>query len=170
MHQNSLDIMKSFVEKYLPDEELKILDLGSRVVARQAQLGSYRQFFANKKWRYTGADIEAGDNVDVILTDGYKFPFGDGEFDMVISGQTMEHMEYPWIWIKELARVLKKGGLCCLVAPSVCHEHRYPIDTYRFYPDGLRALAKWSGLEVMEVKKRENDTYLIAKNPVKNLK
>jgi SAM-dependent methyltransferase len=167
MHANSFSIMQKFVQKYVPDKKLKILDLGSRVVAGQENLGSYRQFFTNSKWKYIGADISAGINVDKVIED-YRFPFKKGAFDIVISGQTIEHIEYPWVWFKEVARVLKTGGLCCIIAPAVIHEHRYPIDTYRYYPDGMRALAKWSGLTVLEAKRirvniKMEDTYLIAK-------
>lgn len=168
MHIGSLNVMKMFIEKRLPDKELKILDLGSRVVKGQEKLGSYRQLITNNKWNYIGVDTDTGENVDIVLKDGYKFPFKDEEFDVIISGQTLEHIEYPWVWMTELARILKKRGLCCIIAPAVIHEHRYPIDTYRYYPDGMKALAKWSGLTVLEVQrivvdKRMEDTYLIAK-------
>ncbi|OGK52581.1 hypothetical protein A2966_03510 [Candidatus Roizmanbacteria bacterium RIFCSPLOWO2_01_FULL_41_22] len=170
MHINSLNIMHEFIEKYLPDDDLKVLDLGSRVVKNQEHLGSYRQFFTNSKWKYTGADTEAGNNVDEVIQ-SYNFPFEDETFDFVVSGQTVEHVEYPWQWFKELARVLKKGGLCCIIAPAVIHEHKYPIDTYRYYPDGMRALANWSGLSVIKVErvvvdKKMEDTYLIAQKPL----
>ena len=172
MHQNSLSIMQGFVKKYLPNKKLKILDLGSMIVPnrQQRRIGSYRQFFTNPKWHYVGADIKAGENVDAILTDGYTFPFSEGEFDVVISGQTIQHIAYPWVWFKEMARVLKKNGLCCIIAPALFSEHRSPIDTYRYYPDGMRALAKWSGLEVLEAETTKagymlEDTYMIAKKP-----
>lgn len=156
-----------FVEEYLPDKELSILDLGSKAVGRETR--TYRQFFSNSKWKYTGADTETGNNVDVVV-ESYKFPFKDEAFDIIISGQTIEHVEYPWEWFKEMARVLKKDGLCCIIAPAVIHEHRYPIDTYRYYPDGMKALAKWSGLSAVKVKRTVvdagmEDTYLIAKKP-----
>jgi len=141
--------MQEFVKNYLPDEELKILDLGSRVVSGQT-IGSYRQLFGNAKWHYTGADVEEGENVDIVMPGGYKFPFEDGKFDIIISGQTIEHLEYPWVWFLEMARVLKQGGVCCIIAPAVFAQHRYPIDTYRYYPDGLKSLAKWSHLSVLE--------------------
>src|SRR3972149_3660834 len=165
MHANSISIMKEFVKRYLPDKELKILDLGSQIVKNQ-KIGSYRPLFKNPKWTYTGADIVKGKNVDVVIKP-YDFPFRNNSYDVVISGQTIEHVEYPWEWFKELARVLKKGGLACLVAPSVIHEHKYPIDTYRYYPDGMKALAKWSKLTVLETKRiaadsKTEDTYLIA--------
>jgi SAM-dependent methyltransferase len=167
MHANSLEIVKNFVTQYFPDKKLRILDLGSRVIPRQEHLGSYRQFMTNGKWTYIGADIEKGINVDKVIQN-YKFPYKDKTFDFVISGQTIEHLEYPWVWFKEVTRVLKPGGLCCIVAPAVIHEHKYPIDTYRYYPDGMMALAKWSGLEVIEAQKivvnyKMEDTYLIAR-------
>lgn len=171
MHVNSLNLMQKFVNEYVPDAELKVLDLGARVVNGQEHLGPYRQFFTNPKWQYTGADTEAGTNVDVVIQ-SYNFPFEDESFDIIISGQTIEHIEYPWEWFKELTRVLKKDGLCCVIAPAKIHEHRYPIDTYRYYPDGMKALAKWSGLNVVEVKRvvvdgGMEDTYLIAKKSFK---
>jgi SAM-dependent methyltransferase len=165
MHQNSLNIMEGFVKQYLDrNRVLKILDLGSAVVDNQ-RWGSYRKFFDSPKWEYIGADIEAGKNVDVIVSP-YKFPFKDEEFDVIISGQTLEHMEFPWLWIKELARILKKGGISCLIAPAVIHEHKYPIDTYRYYPDGMKALAKWAELEPLKVERvvaslKLEDTYII---------
>lgn len=165
MHRNSLKLMEEFLRS-LPDTELQILDIGSRVVEGQEKLGSYQKLL-NPKWSYIGIDTEDGTNVDIVLQNGYEFPFEDGEFDVVISGQTIEHVEYPWVWFKEMARVLKKGGNCCIIAPAKIHEHRFPIDTYRYYPDGMKALAKWAGLEWVEVTRTTansdmEDTRLIA--------
>lgn len=42
--------------------------------------------------------------------------------------------------------------MVCIVAPSRGPEHRYPLDCWRYYPDGLSALAKWAGLSVIEAK------------------
>ena len=38
-----------------------------------------------------------------------------------------------------------------LIAPSRGPEHRYPVDCWRFYPDGFHALAKLGRLELLEV-------------------
>jgi SAM-dependent methyltransferase len=166
MDAASLNVMASFMKNHLPDKELHILDIGSQVVRGQERLGSYRDLIKNPKWTYLGIDISAGSNVDIVV-DGYKFPFEDETFDVVISGQTMEHMEFPWVWFVEMTRLLKKGGICCMIAPAVFHEHKYPIDTYRYYPDGMRALAKWAGLTPVEIgmvnsRKLERHTYMYA--------
>jgi len=50
----------------------------------------------------------------------------------------------------QINRVLKKDGLACIIAPADGHEHRYPVDCWRYYPDGMKALAKWARMEVIE--------------------
>ena len=50
-----------------------------------------------------------------------------------------------------MCRVVRPGGLIFLLAPSRGPEHRYPVDCWRFYPDGFRALAKWAGVRLLEV-------------------
>src|SRR5262249_11476017 len=50
----------------------------------------------------------------------------------------------------EIARVLKPGGYCCIIAPSSGYEHRYPVDCWRFYPDGFAALAKHAKLDLVD--------------------
>lgn len=140
--------MKSFCESYLgdrQDQELVIYDLGSQSVN-----GSYRALFNNKKWKYFGLDLELGENVDIILNDLYDWNFEDASVDVLISGQAFEHIEFFWLTMREIARVLKPDGLCCIIAPAGGYEHRFPVDCWRFYPDGFRALAKWSGLKTLK--------------------
>ena len=71
--------------------------------------------------------------------------------DLIVSGQVFEHMEYFWLTWREMARVVKPGGLIFLIAPSRGPEHRYPVDCWRYYPDGYRALARYGGFEVLDV-------------------
>lgn len=142
--------MKAFRDKYLTGmekEQLKILDLGSCDVN-----GSYRPLFNEAGWTYQGLDLENGPNVDIILKDPYRLTeVRSRSADVFISGQAFEHIEYFWITMLEIARVLKTGGLCCIIAPSGGYEHRYPLDCWRFYPDGFAALARFAGLEKKEI-------------------
>ena len=36
------------------------------------------------------------------------------------------------------------------LAPSGGYEHKYPLDCWRFYPDGFRALGRYAGLVALE--------------------
>ena len=157
MHQSSLDKMLAFRKKYLAgkeDEPLLILDLGSMDVN-----GSYRRCFGDSRWTYRGIDMAAGKNVDIVLKDPYNWrEIKSGSADVVVSGQAFEHIEFFWLTMLEIARVLKPEGLCCLIAPSGGPEHRYPIDCWRYYPDGFAALARFASLEVSEIYSQNGTT------------
>jgi SAM-dependent methyltransferase len=148
MHPSSFAHMQSTVQQYLGDcSPLSVLDIGSYDVN-----GSYKPIFNRPGWTYVGVDQTEGPNVDVISKDPHKLPFNDNHFGLVVSGQAFEHMEYFWIAILEIARVLKPNGKAIIIAPSKGPEHRYPIDCWRFYPDGFQTLGKWSGLAVLTTK------------------
>src|SRR5262249_22005563 len=78
-------------------------------------------------------------------------PLASQSVDVVISGQALEHIEYFWITFLDMVRVLKRGGKMFLIAPSRGPEHRYPVDCWRFYPDGFRALARFGRVNLIEV-------------------
>jgi len=149
MHQSSIEKMTFFRDRYLSgkkNELLKILDLGS-----QDMNGSYKFLFSEPAWDYVGLDIAAGNNVDIVLRTPYIWSeIGSESADVVISGQSFEHMRYFWIAMLEVARVLKPGGVCCILAPSSGPEHRFPLDCWRFYPDGMVSLALFAQMEVIE--------------------
>ncbi len=146
MHTSSLDHMRRLAGNYLATKDpLVIADLGSYDVN-----GSYRPFFEQEGWRYIGVDLSAGPNVDCVLQSPYRLPFKSGSLDVFISGQAFEHIEFFWLTWLEMVRTLKPGGLIFLIAPSRGHEHRYPFDCWRYYPDGFSALAKYASLDLLE--------------------
>jgi len=116
------------------------LDVGSFDVN-----GNYRSLIAGKGWRYTGMDIVPGKNVDVVSDDLYWFPFDDEQFDVVISGSTMEHVQAIWLWVPELVRVLKPGGLLAIVTHTAWMYHPHPVDCWRIMPDGMKFLFDLTG-------------------------
>ena len=157
MHLSSLTHMKQFRDKYLSErteQKLNILDLGS------TEMGAcYRPIFQEPAWNYVGVDLSPGPNVDVVLRRPYDWREITGaSVDLLISGQVLEHVEFFWITALEISRVLRPGGLACLIAPSSGPEHRYPLDCWRFYPDGMRAFAKFARLECLEVRTHWEDT------------
>ncbi len=150
MHESSLAAMSWFVENYVSarySESLFIVDHGSADVN-----GSYRHFFTSPQWTYVGCDLDAGPNVDIVLEGPYEpLPFDDDSVDVLISGQVLEHVAYPWVVVNEWARVLRPGGILCVIVPGAGPEHNYPIDCYRYLPEGLVALIQWSGLRVTDI-------------------
>jgi SAM-dependent methyltransferase len=125
----------------------RVLDLGARISPNQ-QL-THRQLLEDYDVKYTGVDVRDGRNVDKVMRRPYRIPAKSGSIDVVFSGQTFEHIAFPWASMLEIARILAPGGLAFITAPSRGHEHGMP-DCWRYYPDGLRALGAWSGLETLE--------------------
>ena len=52
--------------------------------------------------------------------------------------------------MEEIARVLKPGGKVCIIAPNGFEEHRYPVDCYRFFSDGMIAMARYVQFDVLQ--------------------
>lgn len=141
--------MLQFRNRYLKDYHgipLTILDLGSEDIN-----GSYRPIFDDPAWIYKGVDLAPGNNVDIVLNDPYRWKaVRSASIDIAISGQAFEHIEFFWLTMLEIARALKPGGLACIIAPSAGPEHRHPVDCWRFYTDGMRGLAKFARLDLVE--------------------
>jgi SAM-dependent methyltransferase len=136
------------VEHYMDaDRAYRVLDLGSRISPGQEL--THRQLLEGYDCDYTGVDINDGHNVDVVMEKPYRIPVKSRSMDVVFSGQTFEHIPFPWASILEIARVLKPNGYAFITAPSRGHVHS-DFDCWRYYPDGLRALATWSRLEPVE--------------------
>lgn len=161
MHRSALDKAQTFVDAYLRPYEsqpLKILDVGSMSVDEAH--ATHRPMFAKPGWTYVGADIAPGPNVDLVLGKPYDWHnIPDEEYDVVISSQAFEHIEYPWVTIFETTRVLKRNGIACLIAPAGGSLHRHPYDCWRYYPDGFSALCKTAGCHQLEVHTQWNRVY-----------
>lgn len=152
MHPASMAEMTRLLAQW-PEPGACVLDVGSLDVN-----GSYRALVEGKGWSYTGLDLTAGANVDVVAENPYRFPFEAGAFDVAISGSTMEHVKHPWRWLPELARALRPGGLLIVVTHHTYIEHRYPVDCYRYMPDDMRVLLDEAGcLERYEITKLSDD-------------
>ena len=156
MHQTSLENMARFRQTWLKrreNEPLLILDLGSMDVN-----GSYRELFDRSPWIYKGVDMAPGENVDIVLQNTWHWKeIPSDSVDVLISGQAFEHIAFFWITMLEVARVLKPGGICCIIAPSSGPQHRYPVDCWRFFPDGMDALARFARLKVLSAENRAAD-------------
>jgi SAM-dependent methyltransferase len=144
--------MEQFVHHYLEPHRgtpLRVLDVGSQIVLDGQT--TYRTLFDDPQWSYVGLDVTAGLNVDVAVADPYRWAEVDADsFDVVVSGQALEHIPYFWLTAFEICRALRPGGITMLVAPSSGFEHRFPVDCWRFYRDGMDAIARYVGCDVLD--------------------
>lgn len=172
MHPSSKENMQKALSRYVgaaffADRSRRVVEVGSSSVN-----GSYRLLFADYGVDYLGLDLQAGSGVDQVLDEPYAYPVATDSADLVISGQMLEHCEYPWLAVQEMARILSPEGYLILIAPSAGPIHRYPVDCYRFYPDAYRALARLAGCVVVALWHDERGPWrdlvgVFSKNPAR---
>lgn len=161
--------MKYFKETYLnPSHRLKILDIGS--FDRDGDY-NYGLILNEKRWTYHGLDLKEGNNVHVVVDDPYDWKeIRDESYNVVVSGQAFEHIEFFWLTLEQISRVLKPNGLFCLLVPSSGPVHRNPYDCYRFNEGAMKAMANYINFEILETGTNFkdgpwHDSYLIARKP-----
>jgi SAM-dependent methyltransferase len=142
-----MERMTNCIKKYLSkDTHYDVLDFGSWA---SKQTINHRQLLEGYRISYTGVDIQAGPNVDVVMQKPYRIPIASNSQDLVISGQAFEHIPFPFASFLEIARVLRPGGHVFLTAPSRGQRH-YVYDLWRYYPDSMRAFAAYAELDLLE--------------------
>ncbi|MEV6751745.1 methyltransferase domain-containing protein [Streptomyces sp. NPDC051214] len=148
MHQSAYEQMELCVAQYMPaGKRHRVVDLGARV--SDGQTRTHKTLLEGRDTEYVGVDVLDGRNVDAVMTKPYRIPLKSRSADFVISGQAFEHIPFFWATMLEIARVLKPEGIAFVTAPSRGHVHDAQ-DCWRYYPDGFRALAAYTRLELRE--------------------
>ena len=120
----------------------KTLDLG-------AGSSKYRNIIEKRTSEYVTFDMIKKEGIDVV-GDILNLSFKDESFDTVISTQVLEHVEKPWIMVKEIQRILRKDGICILTAPFLVPYHADPCDYFRYTKKGIESLFKNENFEIIE--------------------
>lgn len=127
------------MQKYISG---KTLDLG-------AGSAKYREIINKKATEYITFDMVPGEDIDVV-GDALNLPFGPSAFDTVVCTQVLEHIEKPWLMVKEIRRILKENGLCILTAPFLSPYHADPHDYFRYTIEGMKSLFENENFEIIE--------------------
>ena len=112
---------------YVKDND-KVIDIGCGV-------GVFTKMVKNK---YPNAEVWGTDISDQAIKDNFKenpninYHHGyiggqdflqDNYFDLVFSGEVIEHIDDPSVLFKEAYRILKKGGKLIITTPIEDHVH-----------------------------------------------
>lgn len=127
---NQLAYLKHWAPTAGPVIEIGSKDYGST--------SSYRDFYPGE---YVGVDMAAGKGVEVVvdLCKGIG-PLREGHFDLAICCSVLEHVEKPWRFAENLARLIRPGGRIYISVPWVWRYHAYPEDYFRFSHRGVASL------------------------------
>lgn len=140
-----------------------IKELGKEVTGKTLDVGCgtkpYEKYFNSSE--YIGLEIETTMNREIkqadYFYDGKKFPFGNSEFDSIVTNQVLEHVFNPDEFLSEINRVLKTGGKLLLTVPFVWDEHEQPYDYARYSSFGLKYILEKHGFEIIKHHKSVND-------------
>lgn len=95
-------------------------------------------------------------DVRVIGDDG-RWPVGDGEANVVLATETLEHVPDPGAFLREAHRILRPRGRLILTVPFSARWHYIPHDYWRFTPSGLELLLARGGFDEIVVHGRGNE-------------
>ncbi len=147
---NRYDVRKE-LEKILSnrkDVELSVLDAGAGDCFT-------KKFFTGTSYKYTAMDLENSEtvvnpeNIDVI-GDVQDMPFGENEFDLVLSLEVLEYIASPQKMFNEIFRVLKDNGILLLSAPLL--SSGFHKDLYRFTEPALKSLIESAGFTIKKIR------------------
>lgn len=128
--------IRSFIAQYTELLGADVLETGSRRHDPVAWWTSARDL---ARGRWTGVDIEPGDNVDVVA-DLERLPADwSGLFSGVLCSETLEHVRRPGRALEELHRVLRPGGAIVVTTLTAFPIHGFPNDYRRWTEAGLAA-------------------------------
>ena len=127
-----------------------MVDFGSGTSQKRLNEGmTHRELLADYDVELIGVDVVDRLNVDIVMERPYRVPMKSNSVDVVISGQVFEHIPFFWASVLEISRLLKPGGIFIVTVPSRGHPHT-EVDCWRYYSDGIRAMATFAGLEVRQ--------------------
>jgi SAM-dependent methyltransferase len=95
---------------------------GATVVAldlAQGELVSVRNTFGAMQ---AAGEVTAESYAGGVRADATRLPFGDASFDRVIASEVLEHVDDDAAAMRELARVLRPGGVLAATVPAFLPE------------------------------------------------
>ncbi len=135
MHLNSELLLRKYALSYFKDN-MKVLEIGPSGIP-----SAYQRVVNNHTIDWHTLDIAANyPGITYVATEEYSYPIESESYDLIISGQVIEHVKQIWLWMAELKRILKPTGTMIIVNPISWPYHAFPVDCWRIFPEGMRAL------------------------------
>lgn len=117
-----------------------ILDIGCGVGEETVRLAGDGRNVIGVDYDPETAAMARARGVGALCADGSVLPLATGTVDAVCSSHIIEHFVDPSGHVAEMARVLKPGGVACVVTPNEPADFENPFHVHLFRPESLREL------------------------------
>jgi SAM-dependent methyltransferase len=112
---------------------------------------------------YSGADVAQNTRATVdYLCPITALPIASDSVDLILCTEVLEHVPETQPALRELARVLRPGGVIILTTPLLYPLHEEPHDFVRLTPFQIERCAVEAGLETMELERAGNEFEVLA--------
>ena len=138
--------IKDYIERHRHLLIDPVLEVGARLPDINATWALNRGK-DNNYW--VGIDTQEGHNVDIVM-DVESLTFKDDTFNACLCSEVFEHVAAPARALREIYRVLEKGGNVLITTMFAFPIHNYPSDYWRFSPEGLALLLTQAGFVNVE--------------------
>ena len=151
MHLNSKLLFKKYAVQYFKESQ-SVLEIGPTgypsYYSELVDMPSLEWHTLDIGEKYIGKGH--ANPLHIVSEDEYHYPIADNTFDIVLSGQVMEHVRNIWLWVDELKRITRDNGHIIIISPVSWHYHEAPVDCWRIYPEGMKALMEEKGIRIIK--------------------
>ena len=111
---------------------------GAQVVALDMDRAELQQVAAIAAAMAEAGELQVPASITTSVGDATRMPFPDDSFDIVIAAEVMEHIPADQVAIREVARVLRPGGVAAVTVPAWLPERICWLlsDDYHNVPGG----------------------------------
>jgi SAM-dependent methyltransferase len=88
------------------------------VAGRTLEIGGGIGQFKSRFPDVIATDIQSGPWLDLVA-DAQRLPFAEGSFANIVMVDVLHHVEFPLLFLREVARVLRGGGRLVMVEPAI---------------------------------------------------
>ena len=101
------------------------------------------------------AEAKKHENAQIWNLENQTLPFDTDYFDAVLAKDIFEHLQTPWVLVREIYRVLRPSG--AIIASTAMAKPKVVWDDYThvrgFTHNALRLMFEDNGFEVIHIKK-----------------
>lgn len=152
VHKINYNVVSNFKKKYLLNHQnIKILEVG--LINKKGNF-NINPIFDNPTWIFETLDMEKNVNIDIFCKNIYDFfEIGNNSYDVVICTEFLEQLDYFWLTMIQLERILKPGGF--ILINSSNSEDNILNNPFVILGDGLESLVNFVNLDIKESFKKE---------------